>query len=97
VLIYLTLNVQSNNYLELQQISKKGKYPFIQFRQFQTKMRTPVIIGPHNEDVISVLVGCLLRDADASKTKGKIVGTHLRFKQSGRHKDYLFFFIKFFL
>lgn len=58
-------------------------------------MRTPARVGPHNEDVISVLVGCLLGDAYASQTKGKIVGTHLRFKQSGRHKDYLFFLYNF--
>jgi hypothetical protein len=29
-------------------------------RQFHTKIRTIDRIGPHNSDVISVLVGCLL-------------------------------------
>lgn len=53
-------------------------------------------IGPHNSDVVSVLVGCLLGDAYASQSKGKIIGTCFRFKQSGRHKDYLFFLYNFF-
>lgn len=57
-------------------------------------MRTPVIVGPHNVDVFSVLVGCLFGDAYANQTKGKIVGTHLCFKQSNRHKYYLFFFFE---
>ena len=70
---------------------------FLQSRQFHTKMRTSDRIGPHNLDVVSVLVGCLLGDGYASQTKGKIVGTSFRFKQSGRHKDYLFFLYNFFL
>ncbi len=68
---------------------------FLQSRQFHTKMRTSDRIGPHNLDVVSVLVG--LGDGYASQTKGKIVGTSFRFKQSGRHKDYLFFLYNFFL
>jgi hypothetical protein len=47
-------------------------------------------------DIISVLVGCLLGDAYASKSKAVITGTTFRFKQSGRHKDYLFFLYDFF-
>lgn len=69
---------------------------FLPSRQFHTKMRTSNRIGPHNSDVISVLVGCLLGDAYAYQTKGKIKGTSFRFKQSGRHKDYLFFLYNFF-
>ena len=38
-------------------------------------MRTSDRIGPHDLDVVSVLVGCLLGDGYASQTKGKIVGT----------------------
>jgi hypothetical protein len=59
-------------------------------------MKTSDRVGPHNKDVISVLVGCLLGDAYANQTKGKIVGTSFRFKQSGRHKGYLFFLYNFF-
>lgn len=60
-------------------------------RQFHTKTLTAYRIGPHNLDVISVLVGCLLGDGYASQSKTRIKGTSFRFKQSGRHKDYLFF------
>ena len=64
-------------------------------RQFHTKMKTSDRIGPHNSDVISLLVGCLLGDAYAYQTKGKIIGTSFRFRQSSRHKDYLFFLYNF--
>lgn len=57
-------------------------------------MKTSQRIGPHNSDVISVLVGCLLGDAYANQTK--VNGTSFRFKQSVRHRDYLFFLYKFF-
>jgi hypothetical protein len=69
---------------------------FLLSRQFHTKMKTSNRIGPHNSDVISVLVGCLLGDAYANQTEGKTIGTNFRFKQSGRHKDYLFFLYDFF-
>ena len=59
-------------------------------------MRTHKRIGPHNLDVISVLVGCLLGDGNAVKSNSPIQGTKFRFKQSARHKDYLFFLYDFF-
>ena len=67
-------------------------------RQFHTITRTSNRIGPHNLDVISLLVGCLLGDAYAVKNKNKkdLPVTKFRFKQSGRHKDYLFFLYEFF-
>jgi len=92
------LNVQSIGYFILHQFFNLKVTPlFLLSRQFHTKIRTSDRIGPHNSDVISVLVGCLLGDAYASQTKAKIVGTSFRFKQSGRHKDYLFFLYNFFL
>lgn len=33
---------------------------FLPSRQYHTKMKTSNRIGPHNSDVISVLVGCLI-------------------------------------
>lgn len=63
-------------------------------RQFHTI--TSNRVGPLNLDIISVLVGCLLGDAYSSKSKSLIEGTSFRFKQSGRHKDYLFFLYDFF-
>lgn len=61
-------------------------------RQFHIWTHTNKRIGPHNMDVISVLVGCLLGDMYAKKSKG----TNFRVGQSGRHKDYLFFIYDFF-
>jgi hypothetical protein len=40
-------------------------------RQFHTKKKTLSRIGPHNLDVVSILVGCLLGDAYSSLSKGK--------------------------
>jgi hypothetical protein len=42
--------------------------------------------GPHNEDVISVLVGSLLGDGQAEILKSG----GFRFRQKAVHKDYLF-------
>ena len=52
---------------------------FLLSRQFHTKMKTSDRIGPHNLDVISVLVGCLMGDAYANQSKGKTIGTSFRF------------------
>ena len=63
-------------------------------RQFHTKgIRSKHRIGPHNIDIISVLVGCLLGDVHAYKSETG--GTIFRFKQSILHKDYLFFLYEF--
>lgn len=51
-------------------------------------------IGPHNEDIISVLVGSLLGDAHAER--GMTGGVKFRFRQSIIHKDYLFWLYEFF-
>jgi ubiquinol-cytochrome c reductase cytochrome b subunit len=51
-------------------------------------------IGPHNEDIISVLVGSLLGDAHAERSLSG--GVKLRFRQSIKHKDYVFWLYEFF-
>jgi len=51
-------------------------------------------IGPHNEDIISVLVGSLLGDANAERSMNG--GVRFKFRQSIKHKDYLFWLYKFF-
>lgn len=66
-------------------------------RQFHIRTQTSKRVGPHNSDVISVLVGCLLGDAYSTKSKSPVPGTSFRFKQSGRHKDYLFSYMIFFI
>jgi hypothetical protein len=45
-------------------------------------------IGPHNQDVISIIVGSLLGDAYCNKRL--IEGSRICFRQSSIHKDYLF-------
>jgi hypothetical protein len=45
-------------------------------------------IGPHNEDIISVLVGSLLGDCHAERLNNG--GVRFTFKQSNIHKNYFF-------
>jgi hypothetical protein len=69
-------------------------YPFA--RQFHTKsIRTSGRIGPHDSDVISVLVGCLLGDCYAKKSRALAPGTSFRFRQSTIHREYLFYLYEF--
>lgn len=58
---------------------------------FKAKTR----IGPHPDDVISVLVGALLGDAYAERLPSG--GVRFRFKQSVKHKDYIFWLYEFFI
>jgi LAGLIDADG DNA endonuclease family len=46
-------------------------------------------IGPHNKDIISILVGSLLGDCHAERLMNG--GVRFSFKQSKKHKDYLYF------
>lgn len=65
-------------------------------RQFHTKIRTNCRIGPHDSDVVSVLVGSLLGDGYAYQTKALNKGSSFRYKQSAVHKEYLFWLYEFF-
>jgi hypothetical protein len=57
--------------------------------QFHTKiLRSKNRIGPHNQDVISVIVGSLLGDGYCNKRL--IEGCRICFRQSHKHKNYLF-------
>jgi len=80
VSIYLMLNVQSDlNDLFKHLFTNIGAVlGSLSSRQFHTKMKTSDRIGPHNSDVISLLVGCLLGDGYAYQTKGKIIETSFR-------------------
>ena len=71
------------------QLHNKAKLAFI-FPNYDAAKR----IGPHNQDVISVLVGTLLGDCHAEREKRG--GVRFRFKQSERHKDYIFWLQEFF-
>ena len=59
-----------------------------QFRTFLTRMKAASRIGPHNEDVISVLVGSLLGDAYGNHRS--VEGTRICYRQSSMNKEYLF-------
>ena len=63
-------------------------------RTFNTKVRAFNRIGPHNQDIISVIVGSLLGDGYANART--IEGSRFSFKQSIIHKDYLFWLYEFF-
>ena len=58
------------------------------------KIRAMNRIGPHNEDVISVVVGSLLGDGYASNRSGE--GVRICYRQSIIHKEYLQWLYKFF-
>jgi hypothetical protein len=57
-------------------------------RIFHTRVKAASRIGPHNLDVISVIVGSLLGDCYANKRS--VEGTRLCYRQSTVYKDYLF-------
>lgn len=61
---------------------------------FHTRVRAANRIGPHSEDVISVIVGSLLGDGYANRRF--VEGTRLCYRQSIVHKDYLFWLYEFF-
>ena len=52
-------------------------------------------IGPHNEEVISLLVGSLLGDCYGERLMNG--GVRFKFKQSIKHKEYLFYLYEFLL
>lgn len=64
--------------------------PFI-LPNFKAKNR----IGPHNEEIISLLVGSLLGDCHGERLMNG--GVRFKFKQSIKHKEYLFFLYEFLL
>ena len=75
--------------------SKFHKLPSLEFkRAFHTKIRASSRIGPHNQDVLSVVIGSLLGDAYANART--IEGTRISYRQSNVHIDYLFWLYEFY-
>jgi LAGLIDADG DNA endonuclease family len=54
----------------------------------KSKLKSDLRIGPHNLDVISVLIGSILGDTHLEKRK-KGIGTRIIFEQSNLNVEYL--------
>lgn len=61
---------------------------------FHTKVKAIYRIGPHNEDVTSVVIGSLLGDSYANRKH--IDGVRICYRQSEQDKEYLFWLYNFF-
>jgi hypothetical protein len=74
---------------------KFHKFTSLEFkRTFYIKVRASSRIGPHNQDVLSVIIGSLLGDAYANART--IEGTRIAYRQSDIHIDYLFWLYEFY-
>jgi hypothetical protein len=62
---------------------------------FHTRVKAANRIGPHDQEVISVMVGSILGDCYANRRY--VEGTRLCYRQSIIHKDYLFWLYNFYL
>jgi hypothetical protein len=83
-----------NNYLGNFIKLRFRKIYFYKNKFFHTIVRAKNRIGPHNRDVISVIMGSLLGDCYGSKRY--VEGTRFVFKQSIIHEEYLFWLYNFF-
>ena len=73
---------------------KNNKFILNTTRSFHTKVKASKRIGPHNEDVLSLLIGSILGDAYGNRRSGE--GTRFCYRKSIVHKDYLFWLYNFF-
>ena len=64
---------------------------YCQSPMFNTRVKAINRIGPHNQDVISVIIGSLLGDCYGNIRY--VEGTRFCYRQSIIHKDYLFWFL----
>ena len=76
-------------FIYMKSLSLKSSLAFI-LPNFKASKR----IGPHNYDVISVLVGSLLGGGQAERLKSG--GVRFRFRQQIKHTEYLFWLYDFF-
>jgi hypothetical protein len=86
---YILCNNKFNHYNKLIQKSFLFK-----FHSFHIWVKAKNRVGPHDEDVISVIIGSLLGDGYGNKRY--IEGTRICFRQSIIHKEYLFWLYQFF-
>jgi len=67
---------------------------FTQKRGFHNNVKAGKRIGPHNIDVLSVILGSLL--GNNGRTRRSVEGTRICYRQSSIHKEYLFELYSFF-
>src|SRR3977135_2564554 len=84
--VCVLLRTRNNKYeVEIPLITKRGFYTI------SAKMSSSKRIGPHNIDIISIIVGSTLGDTHLEKrTNGK--GTRVIFEQSNKNVEYLMWF-----
>lgn len=84
-----------SNFAQVKRINPiKGLAVKYNKRSFHTKVKASKRIGPHNEDVLSVIVGSLLGDSYGNRRS--VEGTRFCYRQSIIHKEYLFWLYDFF-
>jgi hypothetical protein len=92
--IYIEKNILIFNMTQIQKTNEISKFIIknnkfsLNKRSFHTKVKASRRIGPHNEDVISLLIGSLLGDTYGNRISGE--GIRFSYRQSIIHKDYLF-------
>lgn len=75
-------------FMYMKSLSLKSSLAFILPRQ-----KPQTRIGPHHEEIISVLVGSLLGDGYAERIQSG--GVRFRFRQQAKHKEYIFWLHEF--
>ena len=91
---YRLAQVKGTNSLSSKFILRNINYNISFNKTFHTKVRASSRIGPHNEEVISIVIGSLLGDSYANSRT--IEGTRICYRQSDKHSDYLFWLYDFF-
>ena len=89
-MLFPVIGIGQRNYITY---SINTKY-YCQSRMFHTRVKTANRIGPHNQDVLSVIIGSLLGDCYVNRRY--VEGTRLCYRQSIIHKDYLFWLYDFY-
>lgn len=83
------------SFLSITNISVNNPSQINSLRFFHQRVRSLNRIGPHNCDVISVIVGLMLGDGYCNVRTGE--GTRICLRQGKIHKEYLFYLYEFFL
>lgn len=91
---YRLAQVKGMNSLSSNFILRNFNYNISFNKTFHSKVRASNRIGPHSEEVISIVIGSLLGDAYANART--IEGTRICYRQSDKHSDYLFWLYDFF-